>query len=270
MQNFQWDYDMISTRNIFIVLFLLTACSKREPAIKVIGHAGNGMDISSSVYHCNSLEAISLASDLPGLDGIEIDIQLDKTGTLWVYHEDLLEMATDKEGCIALLDSINIIGAKYKSLHHEKLIPLSEVWKVVDTNKLVFLDIKHWIAPTSDFINRNSLYNSLKKQNIHLKKNVRLILAVKYWLDFFSDDFNVVFSSSNWQDIEEVEENAPVSGFVLRNNFASKDQVSTLQQNNFQVFLFDIRSFRGLKEAKRKIPNGILADNTRQAIAIVK
>jgi len=257
-------------RKIFFFSILLTACSKNEPIIKVIGHAGNGMNISSSVYHCNSLEAISLANDLPGIDGIEIDIQLDKTGTLWVFHDDLLELSTDGEGCIALLDSIHIAGAKYKSLYHEKLVPLCEVWNVIDSNQLIFLDIKHWIAPTSDFIDRNNLINALKKQNIHLKKNVRLILAIKYWINFFTSDFNVYFSSSNWQDILEVEVNSEVNGFVLRNNFTTKEDVASLKKNNKSVFLFDIRSFKGLKEAKSKFPNGILADDTRKAISIIK
>lgn len=254
---------------ILIVLFLMS-CSKHRSSIKVIGHAGNGMDISSSVYHCNSLEAIALASDLPGIDGVEIDIQMDATGKLWVYHEEYLELATDKKGCIPLMDSNEVEEAHYRSLRKEKVIPLSEVWDVIDTNKILFLDVKHWIAPTSDFINRNALFYALKKQNIHLKKNVKLILAVKYWLDYFSDDFNVFFSSAIKEDILSVNENLAIDGFVLRNNFANKEVITTIRQNNKSVYLFDIRSYKGLKEAQAKNPEGVLADNTRQAISRLK
>ena len=66
-------------RIIFFLLFLVSSCQKRNEYahIEVIGHGGMGLGNITSIFHDNSFESVDLALQFPGVDGVEVDVQMD-------------------------------------------------------------------------------------------------------------------------------------------------------------------------------------------------
>jgi glycerophosphoryl diester phosphodiesterase len=103
---------------------LFVSCEKVsvDANTKIIGHAAMGLNSSSSIYANNSLEAIKLALSFSGCDGIELDVQLDNTGQLWLYHDEFLSSYTNANGCINDMESSALSEVFYQTIHHEKLV----------------------------------------------------------------------------------------------------------------------------------------------------
>ena len=64
-----------------------------ESGVRIWAHRG-----ASYLYPENTLEAFRAACELPGLAGIELDIQLSRDGELIVFHDETLERLMDKTG----------------------------------------------------------------------------------------------------------------------------------------------------------------------------
>ena len=74
------------------LLLMLFSCEKTEyNEIEIVGHAGMGLDMQNSIYHDNSLEAIQLALSYGGSNGVEVDVQMDNEGCLWLFHDELMD-----------------------------------------------------------------------------------------------------------------------------------------------------------------------------------
>ena len=73
----------------FLLVLLIFSCQKKQDNAntKIIGHGATGLKMQSSFYHDNSLESIHKALETEGCDGIEIDVQLSASGTLWLFHD---------------------------------------------------------------------------------------------------------------------------------------------------------------------------------------
>ena len=140
--------------SLLLLSSLLLACRKQEsyPDVQIFGHAGMGMDIGMSAFHDNSLEAIELALSLPSVNGVEVDVRMSADGTLWLYHENTLEAHTDGEGCIFETTDQALEKVRYKSLHHEKLARLDQIWPYVRPQHKVILDLKHWNQCTAGYV----------------------------------------------------------------------------------------------------------------------
>ena len=57
-----------------------------------------------------------------------------------------------------------------------------------------------------------------------------------------------------------------IVGLVIRNSVIDAQDVTWIKQQLRSVYLYDIRSLKGIRQAYEKNPTGILADDLRNAL----
>lgn len=254
---------------LFMLVFLLFACQKSEEVkeILVFGHAGMGLSMSQSIYHDNSKEAVSLALNLPTSNGVEVDVRMSKDGTLWLYHDELLEAETNGTGCVADLHDDQLKELAYNTYKKERLVKLSDVVPLLQEHQVLFLDIKHMNSCQNKFIDFDLLLEALNEQVLSYSSQIILICSNEYWLNALTDDYHVVYSTDDLSEGKKVLLNHPlINGLVVRNASVSKSDVDWIKEKNRSIYLYDIRSVKGIRQAFRKNPTGILSDDLRNAL----
>lgn len=254
------------------LIFILTSCQKKEgfESIKVLGHAGNGMDIPSNLYHDNSLEAIELALNTPGCDGVEIDVRISKDSVLWLFHDEQLGDQTNIEGTVGNKTSEELSEAHYKGLNHEKLIRLDEVDFNQWMGKTIFLDLKPSVA--GDAVQATpelfvDLIGDITSWNTH---SVKCIIPSKSWatqmpVSFYLYYYLYIPSASHYNEYMSIDL-GNMAGIVMRNNEITSDQIQEIRDLKKQIFTFDMRSPKGIRSALKKKPDGVLTDDIKATL----
>lgn len=248
---------------------ILFACTKSEQIknILVFGHAGMGLSMNNSIYHDNSKEAISLALNLPSSNGVEVDVRLGADGTLWLYHDEWLEAETNGKGCVSELSDLTLSGLSYQTLKHEKLVKLMDVLSLLKEGQSLFIDLKHVNSCRNEPVDFTELMESLDEQLDGYYSRVKIICSYKYWLNDLAQQYEVLYSSDDIDEGKKIILNYPlIKGLVIRNAGMNAQHVSWTKQQNKEIFLYDIRSLKGIRKAYAKNPTGILADDLRNAL----
>jgi glycerophosphoryl diester phosphodiesterase len=257
-------------RLLFILVLQFFSCSKKEDfsMIQVFGHAGMGLKMPNSIFHDNSLEAFELALTIPGSNGVEIDIQMDLNGRLWLFHDQLLNEETNGINCISSNTTEYLKTIRYSSLKQEKLAELSQIPFHNFEDKKFFLDLKTWNKCSENSVSVEDFKAALTA--IDLPENCTIILSDPSWIPIFIDEFNVYFASDDFQNAKTILTQEPmVKGLIIRNVAVNKAQIQEIIQQNKEIYLFEIRSPKGVKSALKKRPSGILSDDLRAAISAV-
>ena len=156
---------------IFLMIVLSSISCNNQYRPLNIGHRGAKGHIAE-----NTLPSISKAIEL-GVDGIEIDIFVCKSGELVVFHDKKLDRLTNSHGYIESLEYDSI--RKISVLGEHKIPTLNEVLELIDGK--VFLNIE--------------LKGSGTAEPTH--KLLATILKQKKWKP---DQF--IISSFNWEELE--------------------------------------------------------------------
>ena len=257
-------------RLLYILVLLLLSCSKKEDfsEVQVIGHAGMGLEMPNSIFHDNSLEAIDLALTIPGSNGVEIDVQMDLNGRLWLFHDELLNEESNGTNCIPSNTSEYLKTIRYSSSKQEELIQLSQIPFNQFQNKRFFLDLKTWNKCSGNTVSIEDFKAALTA--IDLPENCSIILSDPSWIPFFIDDFTIYFASDDFQNAKTIlTQEAMVKGLVIRNAAVNIAQTQEIIEQNKEIYLFEIRSPKGVKSALQKRPSGIISDDLRAAISAV-
>ena len=257
-------------RLLSILVLLFFSCSKKEDfsMIQVFGHAGMGLKMPNSIFHDNSLEAIELALTIPGSNGVEIDIQMDLNGRLWLFHDELLNEETNGSNCIPTNTTEYLKTIRYSSSKKEKLIELSQIPFNEFQDKKIFLDLKTWNKCSGNSVSVGEFKAALTAMN--LPENCTIILSDPNWIPYFTDDFTIYFANDNFQYAKTILTQEPmVKGLIIRNVAVNKAQIQEIIEQNKEIYLFEIRSPKGVKSALKKRPSGILSDDLRAAISAI-
>ena len=257
-------------RLLFFLVLLLLSCSKKEDysEVQVIGHAGMGLEIPNSIFHDNSFEAIELALTIPGANGVEIDVQMDLNGRLWLFHDELLNEETNGINCISSNTSEYLKTLRYSSLKQEKLAELSQIPFHNFEDKRFFLDLKTWNKCSESTVSAEDFKAALLA--INLPKKCNIILSNPSWIPIFIDEFNVYFASDDFQNAKTILTQEPIiKGLVIRNSAVNNAQTQEIIVQNKGIYIFEIRSPKGVKNALQKRPSGIISDDLRVAISAV-
>lgn len=251
-----------------LILLILFSCKKTKyNAIEIVGHAGMGLDMQNSIYHDNSLEAIQLALSYGGSNGVEVDVQIDKEGCIWLFHDEVMDGIASVSGCINEKTTSELEQATYKTLKKEKLTKLQTILEIIPSDQKLFLDIKDFNACSKFYISVDSFIDCLNKLGIEKATNIYLIVSNENWLSQITSEFKVLFSTDDLKFGMDILENNPnISGLVIRNKMINKSEVELIKQLDRQVFLFDLRSPKGNRTALEKHPNGIITDDIRAAL----
>ena len=261
----RWDWQEIFAK-AGLLLLLVTGCGKKEDfrSVLLVSHAGMGLNIQNSIYHDNSREALDMACSMIGCDGVEVDVQLSKDGELWLYHDATLESESNGEGCVPELTRDELEDIRYNSVHKEKLCPLSEISNEELSGKELFLDLRHLNACAQTFVSVDAMINQISKLSF---------VQTKCWVITNYNEWIYPLKQANFKVLFQLEESAAVpqetasaDGYVIRNSIITSDQVQEIHDSGKKLFIFDVRSPKGIRSALGKHPDGVLSDDIRAAI----
>jgi glycerophosphoryl diester phosphodiesterase len=255
---------------IFLLVIVVFGCAKSEHVknILVCGHAGMGLSMNNSIYHDNSNEAISLALNLPTSNGVEVDVRISADGTLWLYHDEWLESESNGQGCVSELTDLELSKLSYQTLKHERLVKLMDVLPLLNEGQTLFIDLKQVNSCQGENIDFEILMNAFEDQLYGYNSRVKIICSYKYWLNDLAQQYEVLYSTDDIEEGKEILLNNPLlKGVVVRNAAITTQGVSWIKDQHKEVYLYDIRSLKGIRQAFDKNPTGIFADELRKALA---
>ena len=126
---------------VFIIL-LATGCSKNQHIypVKIIGHAGSGLDVEVNPFPENTNDAVRNAI-AQGVSAIELDVQLSADNQLVLFHDNYLVSRSSCQGCIPSMDYIVLQSCSYGLFPSYGIERLNNIdFSGVDE---VFLDLRH-------------------------------------------------------------------------------------------------------------------------------
>ena len=254
------------------IIILFSACRKEETFanIEILGHGGNGLEVVNSLYHDNSLESIELALLTDGCDGVELDVRLSEDGTLWLYHDTELDSGTDGTACVATSTDSYLSTLHYTTIDKEALIRLSDIPKSYLANKKVYIDARSAVSCTNSSVDLNTFLNAMLDFRNDCLESTEIIMETR------NDQWEVAFALAGFTTIKYItafEQYAAVLTdlptvdiIVVTNETITKENVAQIHADGKEVIIFGMRSAKSTREAYRKQPDGILADNLRVAI----
>lgn len=252
------------------LLFLIAGCKKQAyHTIAIIGHAGNGLNIPTSFYAPNSLQSIEMALGTPGLDGVEIDIQLAADQELWLYHDDRLETNTNGNGCISESTFEQLKTIRYTTANKEKLVRLKDLNFDLYAGKNIYLDIRHYNGCTEQLIEQGPIIQALKS-TIEMWPSVNFIIVTNHkpWInDFSQNNLHVYCDIETMAEFEQLLNGTyTYAGIIIRNAACTKDDVARIKLENKKVILFDLRAPKSIRKAFEKSPDAIITDDVKAAL----
>lgn len=251
---------------------LLFGCSKDKgfEQIKVIGHAATGLEMSNSVYHDNSKEAVEFALSMEGCDGVEIDIQLTQDGKLWLYHDEQLQSQTNGDGCINDHISSSLKSLHYTTLSNEKLTALEDLDLSMLKGKELLLDLRHYNTCSATFVSVSNVIAQLNSLNLKDPDNFKVscVISNSQWIQpFLTEGFTVYYSIFSLDDFYKYNSLYPeIEGYIVKNADFTKEEIRTIKNSGKKVYIFEMRSPKGIRKALKKLPDGVVTDDIRATL----
>ena len=258
--------------SLILVIVIVVACSKSKSydGIEILGHAATGLENISSPYHDNSKEGLEYALSMEGCDGIELDVQLSADGELWLYHNSKLELETNSTGCIPNLSCQVLKNTHYTSIGQEKLVRLRDLDTSYFKGKNVLLDIRHYNECAGQFVNQHVIINHLEEIGFAHPSSfqVKCLLSNPEWInDFQVAGLSILYSIYSLEEFNLYHSNYPdLEGFVVKNNDFSETEITEIKAKNKKVYIFEIRSPKGIRTALKKFPTGLITDDLRATL----
>ncbi|TNE54748.1 MAG: glycerophosphodiester phosphodiesterase [Bacteroidetes bacterium] len=252
----------------------LAACrsDKPEPFPEglVFGHRGSGVGIFEGKYIENTKSALRYG--LQHLDGCELDIQMSLDGSLWVYHDDVLNHFCEpgiQQVCIpkskdVFLESIN----QCRDSVTDRIYRLSEIFDLFQENdfsdKFLSLDVKGYFseecfpgqnAPKEYFVEMASeLCQLIKKYDL----STQVLVETDY--EVFLDEVKSgdafikchLLGYENFQEKMEIalEKNYDGLSFSLAATSLTADLVQEAKRKGLQVQLWPVHDQLSLQKAR--------------------
>ncbi len=249
---------------------VLASCSKNQnfDNVALISHGGMGLENQNSIYHDNSLESVEMAMAINACDGVEIDLQLSSDGNLWLYHDVNLESQTNKDGCIYNLNSDFLNNVRYRTFHKEKLVQLKNVVNKLNSKKRAFLDLRHFSVCSQVFVPIEKVISALNLSFPNSKNALVTITNYRPWIGPLKEaGFAVCLQIESISEFDELEK-LPVTpdAYIIRNKDISDLEVQKIKNSEKKIYIFEVRSPKGIRSALKKNPDGIITDDIRAAI----
>lgn len=255
---------------LYLVMALALGCGKKQSyPVEIIGHAGNGLNNSSSIYHPNSLESIELALGMPGVSGVEVDLQLSADKEFWLLHDDRLESETTGTGCVSESTYETLKNVRFKTINKEHLVRLKDVNFSAYSGKTVYLDIRHYNGCTGAVIIPDEVIGALQETiETWMEVNFIVVTNFEYWLNQLSETGWTVYADVYTMDHYEAlkQGDYPYDGIIIRNSKVTKEDVTLIKSENKKVILFDMRAPKPIRQAMQKQPDAVIVDDLKAAL----
>lgn len=258
---------------LILGIVLIDGCSKdiENHEVPILGHAGTGLFNPQQMVKENTAEAVAYALSFEDLAGIEVDVQLSKEGTFWLYHDEDLSSQTNGEGQICERSDEYLETLHHKTLNQERLTTLSSLsFEDLNTPKVVFLDLKFISFCALDSNEIDQIAKKMKNLLEHKADLVSfypIVLGNENKQIFKSNGFEKIYAdASSFEDgVKKLD--SGFDGVFVRNVNLDKQKVNELKQKG-EVVLFDLRAPSTIKKALRKKPDFLMVEEFRTALAI--
>ena len=238
---------------IFVIIFFIInfQCSSKKVPL-IIGHRGAKGHITE-----NTLPSIKKALEL-GVDGIEIDVFICKSGELVVFHDKKLDRLTNVKGYIENLeyDSIKKISVKGKY----KIPTLNEVVELIDRKAILNIELKGsgTAEPT------HKLLTPILKQKKRMAD--QFIISSFNW-----DELEIFYKLNQKVSIAILTGSDPLdalpiakklNAIAINPNFRALDlkNVKKIHNEGYKVFPYTINNPRDIEEILKMKVDGIITD----------
>ena len=257
--------------NLLFLLILLVACEKKEDFsdVKIIAHAASGLENPSAIFHDNSGEAVELALETSGCDGVELDVQLSLSNHLWFYHDQLLDTQTDQKGCVATSEDSELEKISYKTLKKEKLLSLQNLPVNFFKKRTLMLDVRHYNLCKNQEVDEMIFFNEIVNFNGFFNGQIEVIILLSNpdWLTELQNlPFQIYYSGGDYADNQQKLSLYNFDGVVIKNDYISQQQVKELHSLGKKVIIFEVRSPKGIRSALKKHPDFLVTDDLRAAV----
>ncbi|MNV04443.1 cytoplasmic glycerophosphodiester phosphodiesterase [compost metagenome] len=248
----------------------LLSCKKGKdlyPETQIGGHACAGLHISSSNYHDNSLEAYKYARSFEAIRMVEVDVQLSKDGTLWLFHDPELSDESTGNGFVPQSSDDYLSGLKYRSLEKEQLIRLEDL--PVDLKGIVLLlDLKESDGTAAGLVDSTRMLQALEKAK-HYFSNGTMALVTntgRFVSSIKGIGYSVYFNAVNATHFQNDEQMWLMDGAVFRNSDIAVSDVIAVKTLGKKVIVYDVRSSKGIQSALDKSPDFLLTDDIKTTL----
>ncbi len=246
--------------------------------IKIIGHGGAGFQSPRNELPHNSMESIKQAVEFYGIEGVEVDVQLSKSGNLWMYHDETLETQTRCSGCIIQKTDTELADCAFKNDVQVNVlrgnISLASLGRLLQRTEeyqekpYLFLDVRTvspCSGPSRDSV-LNALADELTQAYMRYNNHEKFYLTIRdrglinVLLERGSPYKILLEAPYNEAGFNYVKENN-LAGMILKNPETTGENVKELQSRGFEVCLYNIKVQTGVVSAVNKGPDFIMTDN---------
>jgi len=254
---------------ILIMIFGLAiySCSKEDEqdytSIEIYGHGGAGFESFMNTIPPNSFESIQKAIEVLSADGVEVDVQIDNNGKLWLYHDEILDTKTNCTGCLGDQSSEYIGGCDYSG--KRSIFSLDELISYSSS-----MDPKPKISIQAQVYKRcrdyselgNALFETINSNNaynwVQIESDSKELLIM---LRDSSNQLQLFLDGSDVQsDISFCASNG-LNGIIMFNNNVSVQDVEDIKASGLKIGLYGIKDQWQTKDALNKYPDQIQTEN---------
>ncbi len=243
---------------------LITNISNKDP--KILAHRGSGtimQIIGKDTIIENTIAAAKYGFD--NFDGIEIDIQMSKSGTIWLYHNsDLYNNDTQK--CILNSTDEEIITLNKDLPKWKQLCTLEDVFvyhSLLNKDKYISLDVKGYFNATClEGRNISNEYQqNIADEIIRLAKKYKLENSVmietdyKEVLDHITDNYDTLkcyflaYRDFNKKLQEAIDCNYDGLSFSIKDTSLNKANIKKLHNKGLTIQIWTIRNNKEKQKA---------------------
>jgi len=252
--------------SIVILIFCLS-CKKEDkyPSVQIFGHAGNGIDISSSPYQENTYEAVQYALSYNEISGVEVDVQWSKDGTPWLYHDDDLSIQTNGSGSIHEKTDEELSDVKYKGLNNEQLTRLADIVELIGSKELI-LDIK--FLESGSQLTQQEIQDGLS-EFVDLSEGLKVSVILQNMNlgpYFQSLGWSVYLNANSTEDYFSIPQWENSTGCCISNVHIDEGGVESIRSTGKKVIIFSARAPKTIRKALKKKPDIFFADDIRATL----
>ncbi|MEM5538792.1 glycerophosphodiester phosphodiesterase family protein [Olleya sp. AS48] len=205
----------------------------------------------------NTLESIQKALDL-GVDGIEIDVHVCKTGELVVFHDFTLDRITDGTGEIGKFSLSELKQLKVENLY--SIPTLTEVLDLIDNKIFINIELKgeHTANPTCAVIK-----DYVDNKNWTMDHFIVSSFQEKELLDVFSCNPNIALGVLTKASVNQAVALAKrINAKAIHPNLAllSKDNVKQTQDQGYKVNVWTVNTKQAIARMKSYNVDAIISD----------
>lgn len=255
--------------------FLMGCNAKKEiPENLQFGHRGSGAGVYKQQFMENTKPSVEHA--LTHLDGCEIDIQMSKDGTIWVYHDDDLNHfcdTTKTSVCIPQSnDSFITEAMQCREGVSDRIYRLEEIFKLFDnpdfSTKYLSLDVKGYFQ-TSCFEARNASESYFKQMADNFCKLVKkyeladqLIIETAYtnFMDFVKEQIPEIrchligYDDFDGEIAKAIAKNYEGISFSMFSDDLDEAAIKRAREAGLEVQIWPINNLEMLQRAKAMKP----------------